>query len=166
MGTIYTKIYFNLLNFLFLSIVNKFISRLANYVLHLWTPLKNQCDQRNYFYKGDRPLPRHTTEPGLIHPGPLKEAEISQIFYTDKCFRFIIVRLLLSSVHREGSTGSTARDALLLCAKMSARCPELADFMLSGNTCPVLATGILLFQLMIASPWCPINIYLDDHCFF
>ncbi|CAB3233314.1 unnamed protein product [Arctia plantaginis] len=55
---------------------------------------------------------------------------------------FIIVRLLLASVHREGSTGSTARDALLLCAKMSARCPELADFMLSGNTCPVLATGL------------------------
>ncbi|KAJ8711841.1 hypothetical protein PYW08_008795 [Mythimna loreyi] len=55
---------------------------------------------------------------------------------------FIIVRLLLSSVHREGSTGSAARDALLLCAKMSARCPQLADFMLSGNTCPVLATGL------------------------
>lgn len=55
---------------------------------------------------------------------------------------FIIVRLLLASVHREGSTGSAARDALLLCAKMSARCPQLADFMLSGNTCPVLATGL------------------------
>lgn len=55
---------------------------------------------------------------------------------------FIIVRLLLASVHREGRTGSTARDALLLCAKMSARCPQLADFMLSGNTCPVLATGL------------------------
>ncbi|KAJ0172140.1 hypothetical protein K1T71_012113 [Dendrolimus kikuchii] len=55
---------------------------------------------------------------------------------------FIIVRLLLSSVHREGSTGSAARDALLLCAKMSARSTQLADFMLSGNTCPVLATGL------------------------
>lgn len=55
---------------------------------------------------------------------------------------FIIVRLLLSSVHREGSTGSAARDALLLCAKMSARCPQLAEFMLAGNTCPVLATGL------------------------
>lgn len=55
---------------------------------------------------------------------------------------FIIVRLLLPSVHREGSTGSTARDALLLCAKMSARCTQLADFMLSGNACPVLATGL------------------------
>ncbi|KAF9410858.1 hypothetical protein HW555_010196 [Spodoptera exigua] len=55
---------------------------------------------------------------------------------------FIIVRLLLSSVHREGSTGSAARDALLLCAKMSSRCPQLAEFMLAGNTCPVLATGL------------------------
>ncbi|XP_026735300.1 UPF0518 protein GJ17503 isoform X2 [Trichoplusia ni] len=55
---------------------------------------------------------------------------------------FIIVRLLLSSVHREGSTGAAARDALLLCAKMSARCPQLAEFMLAGNTCPVLATGL------------------------
>ncbi|CAH0596429.1 unnamed protein product [Chrysodeixis includens] len=55
---------------------------------------------------------------------------------------FIIVRLLLSSVHREGSTGAAARDALLLCAKMSARYPQLAEFMLAGNTCPVLATGL------------------------
>ncbi|XP_075984477.1 FHIP family protein GJ17503-like isoform X2 [Anticarsia gemmatalis] len=55
---------------------------------------------------------------------------------------FIIVRLLLLSVHREGSTGSAARDALLLCAKMSASCPQLADFMLSGNTCQILATGL------------------------
>ncbi|XP_030032429.1 UPF0518 protein GJ17503 isoform X2 [Manduca sexta] len=55
---------------------------------------------------------------------------------------FIIVRLLLSSVHREGGAGAAARDALLLCAKMSARCAPLADFMLAGNTCPVLATGL------------------------
>lgn len=55
---------------------------------------------------------------------------------------FIIVRLLLTSVHREGSTGSAARDALLLCANMSARCTQLAEYMLAGNTCPVLATGL------------------------
>ncbi|KAL4713026.1 hypothetical protein ACJJTC_014660 [Scirpophaga incertulas] len=55
---------------------------------------------------------------------------------------FIIVRLLLTSVHREGSTGSAARDALLLCANMSSRCPQLAEYMLNGNTCPVLATGL------------------------
>ncbi|XP_053615503.1 FHIP family protein GJ17503 isoform X2 [Plodia interpunctella] len=55
---------------------------------------------------------------------------------------FIIVRLLLSSVHREGSTGSAARDALLLCANMSSRCPQLAEYMLQGNTCPILATGL------------------------
>ncbi|KAL0868371.1 hypothetical protein ABMA27_007888 [Loxostege sticticalis] len=55
---------------------------------------------------------------------------------------FIIVRLLLASVHREGSTGSAARDALLLCANMSSRCAQLADYMLAGNTCPVLATGL------------------------
>ncbi|KPJ18537.1 UPF0518 protein GF15501 [Papilio machaon] len=54
---------------------------------------------------------------------------------------FIIGRLLLSTVHREGATGSSSRDALLLCAKMSARCPPLAHCMLAGNTCPVLATG-------------------------
>lgn len=63
--------------------------------------------------------------------------------------RFIIVRLLLSSVHREGSTGSAARDALLLCAKMSARCPQLAEFMLAGNTCPVLATGECCVKLCL-----------------
>ncbi|RVE49313.1 hypothetical protein evm_006026 [Chilo suppressalis] len=55
---------------------------------------------------------------------------------------FIIVRLLLASVHREGSTGSAARDALLLCANMSSRCTQLAEYMLAGNTCPVLATGL------------------------
>ncbi|XP_063832443.1 FHIP family protein GH13096 isoform X1 [Ostrinia nubilalis] len=55
---------------------------------------------------------------------------------------FIIVRLLLTSVHREGATGSAARDALLLCANMSSRCTQLADYMLAGNTCPVLATGL------------------------
>ncbi|CAK1594025.1 unnamed protein product [Parnassius mnemosyne] len=55
---------------------------------------------------------------------------------------FIIGRLLLTSVHREGATGSAARDALLLCAKMSARCEPLAKCMLAGNTCPVLATGL------------------------
>ncbi|XP_072933245.1 FHIP family protein AGAP011705-like isoform X2 [Epargyreus clarus] len=55
---------------------------------------------------------------------------------------FIIGRLLLSSVHREGATGSAARDALLLCAKMSARCAPLAHCLLAGNACPVLATGL------------------------
>ncbi|XP_026332235.1 UPF0518 protein GF15501 isoform X3 [Hyposmocoma kahamanoa] len=55
---------------------------------------------------------------------------------------FIIVRLLLASVHRECGTGATARDALLLCAKMSSRCPQLAEYMLAGNTCVVLATGL------------------------
>ncbi|GBP59437.1 UPF0518 protein GF15501 [Eumeta japonica] len=56
---------------------------------------------------------------------------------------FIIVRLLLSSVHREGSVGASARDALLLCAKMSAKSDQLAHYMLNvSNTCPVLATGL------------------------
>lgn len=55
---------------------------------------------------------------------------------------FIIGRLLLSSVHREGSAGSVARDAFLLCAKMSAKCPPLAHCLLAGNACPILATGL------------------------
>ncbi|KAI5645824.1 retinoic acid induced 16-like protein domain-containing protein [Phthorimaea operculella] len=55
---------------------------------------------------------------------------------------FILVRLLLSSVHREGGAGAAARDALLLCANMSARCQPLADCMARGNTCVVLATGL------------------------
>ncbi|XP_063548322.1 FHIP family protein AGAP011705 [Cydia strobilella] len=55
---------------------------------------------------------------------------------------FIITRLLLKFVHREGRKGSAARDALLLCANMSARCPQLARCMLEGDTCPVLATGL------------------------
>lgn len=56
---------------------------------------------------------------------------------------FILVRLLLCSVHREGATGASARDALLLCAKMSAKCEQLADYILNvSNACPVLATGL------------------------
>ncbi|XP_050679290.1 FHIP family protein AGAP011705 isoform X2 [Leptidea sinapis] len=55
---------------------------------------------------------------------------------------FLIGRLLLSSVHREGSCGSLARDAFLLCAKMSARCDLLASCLLEGNACPILATGL------------------------
>ncbi|XP_047537499.1 FHIP family protein GJ17503-like isoform X1 [Vanessa atalanta] len=55
---------------------------------------------------------------------------------------FIIGRLLLSSVHIEGSAGSVARDAFLLCAKMSAKCPPLAHCLLAGNACPILATGL------------------------
>ncbi|XP_073959855.1 FHIP family protein AGAP011705-like isoform X2 [Choristoneura fumiferana] len=55
---------------------------------------------------------------------------------------FIISRLLLTFVHREGGAGAAARDALLLCANMSARCPQLAQCMLEGLTCPVLATGL------------------------
>lgn len=56
---------------------------------------------------------------------------------------FIIVSLLLSCVHREGSVGGRARDALLLCACMSARSDALAHYMLhDSNVCPVLATGL------------------------
>ncbi|XP_045503869.1 FHIP family protein AGAP011705 isoform X1 [Colias croceus] len=55
---------------------------------------------------------------------------------------FIIGRLLLSSVHREGPTGAAARDAFLLCAKMSARCCQLAACLRAGNACPILATGL------------------------
>ncbi|KAJ2954859.1 hypothetical protein O0L34_g3177 [Tuta absoluta] len=55
---------------------------------------------------------------------------------------FILVRLLLASVHREGAAGAAARDALLLCANMSARCLPLAGCMARGNTCVVLATGL------------------------
>ncbi|CAF4880714.1 unnamed protein product [Pieris macdunnoughi] len=55
---------------------------------------------------------------------------------------FIIGQLLLSSVHREGSCGSVSRDAFLLCAKMSARSEQLAECLLTGNACPILATGL------------------------
>ncbi|CAK1545484.1 unnamed protein product [Leptosia nina] len=55
---------------------------------------------------------------------------------------FVIGQLLLSSVHREGSCGSVARDAFLLCAKMSAISEQLAECLLAGNACPILATGL------------------------
>ncbi|XP_039759985.1 UPF0518 protein GJ17503 isoform X2 [Pararge aegeria] len=76
---------------------------------------------------------------------------------------FIIGRLLLSSVHREGSAGSVARDAFLLCAKMSARCPPLAHCLLTGNACPILATGLSgLYSLLPRSLGDTVKLTPDD----
>ncbi|XP_034836130.1 FHIP family protein GJ17503-like isoform X1 [Maniola hyperantus] len=76
---------------------------------------------------------------------------------------FIIGRLLLSSVHREGSAGSVARDAFLLCAKMSAKCPPLAHCLLTGNACPILATGLSgLYSLLPRSLGDTVKLTPDD----
>ncbi|XP_041983152.1 FHIP family protein CG3558 isoform X2 [Aricia agestis] len=55
---------------------------------------------------------------------------------------FIIGRLLLACVHRSGAAGAAARDALLLCAKMSARCAPLARCLITGDACHILAPGL------------------------
>ncbi|XP_052744395.1 FHIP family protein AAEL005291 isoform X2 [Bicyclus anynana] len=76
---------------------------------------------------------------------------------------FIIGRLLLSSVHREEVAGSVARDAFLLCAKMSARCPPLAHCLLTGNACPILATGLSgLYSLLPRSLGDAVKLVPDD----
>ncbi|XP_061379790.1 FHIP family protein GJ17503-like isoform X2 [Danaus plexippus] len=75
---------------------------------------------------------------------------------------FIIGRLLLCCVHREGPVGSEARDAFLLCAKMSASCPPLAHCLLAGNACPILATGLSGLYSLLPRSLCVARLLPDD----
>lgn len=55
---------------------------------------------------------------------------------------FLIFSLLISFIHREGSIGQQARDALLLCITMSSENERIANYIIKTDFCPVLATGL------------------------
>lgn len=55
---------------------------------------------------------------------------------------FIIFSHLVSFIHREGSIGQQARDALLLCVTMSSADEKIARYIVGTDFCPVLATGL------------------------
>lgn len=60
-------------------------------------------------------------------------------------FRFIIFNLLIPHVHREGSVGQQARDAMLLCMSLSKKNNEIALYIADhSNICPV-SNAILVF---------------------
>ncbi|XP_059145478.1 FHF complex subunit HOOK-interacting protein 1B-like isoform X2 [Physella acuta] len=57
--------------------------------------------------------------------------------------RFLIFSLLIPYIHREGSVGQRARDALLLIMTLSARHPHIGQYIANNSDfCPVLATGL------------------------
>uniref|UniRef100_A0A146LRN8 UPF0518 protein AGAP011705 n=1 Tax=Lygus hesperus TaxID=30085 RepID=A0A146LRN8_LYGHE len=57
--------------------------------------------------------------------------------------RFIVFSLLIPFVHREGTLGQQARDALLHCMKISKINHNIAEFIaIHSDICPVLATGL------------------------
>ncbi|CAA9995331.1 unnamed protein product [Nesidiocoris tenuis] len=57
--------------------------------------------------------------------------------------KFVVFSLLIPYVHREGTLGQQARDALLHCMKISKQNLQVAEFIsIHSNICPVLATGL------------------------
>lgn len=59
------------------------------------------------------------------------------------CFSFIIFSLLIPYVHREGSIGHQARDAMLLCMSLSQKNNNIGEYIAyHSNMCPVLVTGL------------------------
>ncbi|KAK6626133.1 hypothetical protein RUM43_006438 [Polyplax serrata] len=57
--------------------------------------------------------------------------------------KFLLFSLLVPFVHREGSIGQQARDALLLCMSMSKKNDLVGSYIVEhSNVCPVLATGL------------------------
>lgn len=58
-------------------------------------------------------------------------------------FSFIIFSLLIPYVHREGSLGHQARDALLLCMALSQKNSNIGIYIAKySSMCPVLVTGL------------------------
>ncbi|KAJ6646837.1 FHIP family protein [Pseudolycoriella hygida] len=56
---------------------------------------------------------------------------------------FLIFSLLISYVHRDGTIGHQARDALLLCMSLSQKNANVGTYIAQYSTmCPVLATGL------------------------
>jgi len=52
--------------------------------------------------------------------------------------RFVVFSLLIPYVHREGSVGHQARDAMLLCMALSKKHEGLGTYIAdSSNVCPV-----------------------------
>ncbi|XP_071846775.1 FHF complex subunit HOOK-interacting protein 1B-like isoform X3 [Apostichopus japonicus] len=57
--------------------------------------------------------------------------------------KFLLFSLLIPFIHREGSLGQQARDALLLCISASREAEHIAKYISdSTNLCPVLAGGL------------------------
>uniref|UniRef100_A0A023F014 FHF complex subunit HOOK-interacting protein C-terminal domain-containing protein n=1 Tax=Triatoma infestans TaxID=30076 RepID=A0A023F014_TRIIF len=57
--------------------------------------------------------------------------------------KFVIFSLLIPYVHREGTIGQKAREALLLCMELSKKHDPIAEFIaVHSNICLVLATGL------------------------
>lgn len=57
--------------------------------------------------------------------------------------KFIIFSLLLPYLHRDGALGQQARDALLLCIRLSKQNEAVAKFIAhQSNVCPVMAGGL------------------------
>lgn len=57
--------------------------------------------------------------------------------------KFLLFSLLIPFIHREGSLGQQARDALLLCVSASQEAEHIAKYISeSTNLCPVLAGGL------------------------
>ncbi|KAL0272983.1 UNVERIFIED_CONTAM: hypothetical protein PYX00_005771 [Menopon gallinae] len=57
--------------------------------------------------------------------------------------KFLLFSLLVPFVHREGSIGQQARDALLLCMSLSKKNDLVGAYITeNSNVCPVLATGL------------------------
>jgi hypothetical protein len=57
--------------------------------------------------------------------------------------KFIIFSLLIPYIHKEGSLGQTARNALLMIMQLSSRNSNLAGFIVDNTDfCPILATGL------------------------
>lgn len=58
-------------------------------------------------------------------------------------FSFIIFSLLIPYVHREGSLGHQARDALLLCMALSQKNSNIGTYIAQySSICPLLVTGL------------------------
>uniref|UniRef100_H2ZI68 FPL domain-containing protein n=1 Tax=Ciona savignyi TaxID=51511 RepID=H2ZI68_CIOSA len=57
--------------------------------------------------------------------------------------KFLLFSLLIDYIHRDGTVGQQARDALLLCMALSSENESVAEYIVeTSNFCPVLATGL------------------------
>ncbi|KAF6215997.1 hypothetical protein GE061_000334 [Apolygus lucorum] len=78
--------------------------------------------------------------------GFLNNSRLLDLFFDNKDSenpKFIVFSLLIPFVHREGTLGQQARDALLHCMKISKMNLNIAEFIaIHSDICPYLATGL------------------------
>ncbi|OQR69607.1 FTS and Hook-interacting protein-like [Tropilaelaps mercedesae] len=151
----------------------EFTLRLLEEQLRIFEVLASNCSQRLLYQKGFlSPLQKLLSICESDCPEELEHrlvallntlcvtlsqnADLLQIFFNPRGGgmgdaqgppRFPVFSLLVPFLHREGSLGHQARDALLLCmclaAKNHARIDELGKYMANhSNFCPILATGL------------------------